>query len=164
MSQLDRPVKSKDPATTIERLREVREVILVEPERFVMARYFDDPTKRHGLDVEVDQPPDYDLFEPGCGTACCIAGWAIALEARREGETAQNLVNRLGKGYCTWAAADVLRLDRYGAERLFSVANWPAPERKQYCDGDAAEAAAEAAAAGAAVIDLWIEALQREVS
>lgn len=146
-------MKSTDPAGAIERLRRVREIILAQPERFDMGSFFDDQTKGLGA-----MPPNYDLLEPGCGTACCIAGWAIGLEAQRMGGVARDCIIRLGKGSYSATAASILGMDTVDAERLFFPHLWPLTQRDLYNTGNATDRAM----AGAAVIDLWIEALRQQ--
>ena len=66
------------PEHAIARLTEVRDVILARPERFNMELFF-------------EGPDNTDVTAPECGTVCCIGGWAVAIEAARQGVTPKDL-------------------------------------------------------------------------
>jgi hypothetical protein len=94
-------------------LRKIQKHILAEPKRFIMAGFFE-----HGKPGDFIW--DYSLAGsgfPDCGTAACIAGWAVKLETGRFGQEAT-----IGR-----RAEKLLGLDEATLQRdsLFSVYSWP---------------------------------------
>jgi hypothetical protein len=113
----------------VELLKKVADEILARPEQFRMESWF---------------TPKLDSI-PECGTACCIAGWAItiATDARIEGKFAP-LVARRGFSFgdagpvssCSAhvAAQKALDLTSAQAELLFYTYEWPPRFRDAYIE------------------------------
>lgn len=120
----------------IERLREVRAIVLAEPARFDMN--------------------DYVQSEP-CGTACCIGGWGASIAGfipkRVKGKKAiRGLVDtalesgRDCNAHHLAAMASLGISDFHQAERLFLVSDWPAVFRTAYRNAETRRARARIAA------------------
>lgn len=106
-------------------------------------------------------PKTYDQ-ENWCGTACCIAGHAVAIAqpslylGARDG---------MGGGAAIVYDAANLALDLYGYEfdkLCASGDNWPEPFASEYCEADAAGDAGQRAAVAARRIDHFIATDGRE--
>lgn len=119
----------------IKRLREIKKQILAEPSQFDMTVYFSaKPTST-------------------CGTASCIAGWALWLYAKNFQKSLK--INVLGHLYSDYPehisfknlAAKLLGLTYLQAERIFFSNQWPLKFYRKYrlalTDEDKAKVAAE---------------------
>lgn len=66
----------------IDRLKQIRDAILANPDHFNMEEFLnddnvpDDPAELEALDMRDD---DFIARKAGCGSAACIAGWAVSL-------------------------------------------------------------------------------------
>jgi len=120
----------------IELLLQIKERILAEPAQFVMGDVFLSDVGR----AYEDRGDIRRESIPHCGTAACIAGWAIALHEQTDPKTARTLMRkRTGPGSAaTWdaLAVSVLGLTpsarwadggKGGGQRdaLFFVSGWP---------------------------------------
>lgn len=95
-----------------ELLMEVRQRILDEPRQFDMDVFFESHA---------------DI--PNCGTAACIAGWAIALSEKTTPKEAKNRNFSLDYEIL---AVRALRIDFHQANRLFYVGTWPAEFQSRF--------------------------------
>lgn len=116
-------------------LLKVKEQILREPKQFIMSHYFQD-ANQFG-----DTPPN-------CGTAACIAGWALSIA----GNVTPKEEARRGSYHLR--ARTLLDLDYDHAEELFDTAYWPTTFRSRYCNASTQEELAQIAADR---IDAFIE-------
>lgn len=96
-----------------ELLLKVKEQILKEPKQFNMDNWF---TRAPGV--------------PNCGTACCIAGWALTLNMAVSPNVARLSTADLLSSEIECAAAELL--DTSDAHKLFYVCNWPLELRHRY--------------------------------
>lgn len=116
-------------ADTITKLRQIERTILCEPERYNQ-NFWASPF--------------------ACGTVCCIAGHAVAIEARKNGyriDRALDLYRIVGSNGFVRSAAAIIGLRSEEAARLFLDSSfWPAP----FCH-DYAEAESDAARACVAI-------------
>lgn len=72
---------------------------------------------------------------PKCGTAACIAGWALSTAHKKDpAEVVRLFVRRKKHPYLS--AQKVLGLNKDQAERLFHSDNWPEPFQQDYRDAD----------------------------
>jgi hypothetical protein len=98
----------------VELLRKIEAHILAEPKRLHMSSFMMRQSARNVLSSVGGKPVGY----PKCGTAACIAGWAVILE------------DGLPQGYLTGAqiydrAQELLGLHVGQADRLFYRMSWP---------------------------------------
>lgn len=77
------------------------------------------------------QPAHYRLYEPtkGCGTACCFAGFTVALI---ENVSLEKIREIDGDQDCWSIAATALGLSEDQAESVFLRSHWPERYRVQY--------------------------------
>lgn len=92
----------------VELLKKVKAAILAEPRQFVMSTWF---TR---LDPNI----------PNCGTAACIAGWALAIAWRETPATARHRTDHRDFEVDI-AARHVLGLNECEASDLFFTLSWP---------------------------------------
>jgi hypothetical protein len=92
-------------------LRQVKKLILEEPKRLRMARWYS--LHSHG--------------RPACNTVACIGGWITILANRRGSETTSDTAKRLHESYLdvTESAGEILGVRRDDACALFHESNWP---------------------------------------
>ncbi len=98
-------------------LRKVKAQILKEPAQFAMTKWFTRDIAQANEFAEV-----LDIRRrviPNCGTAACIAGWAVAIHK----ESNPELVAR--SYYMPYDANDALDLDDDNSHLLYHVARWP---------------------------------------
>lgn len=112
-------------------LEKVKEAILAEPRQFVMGEYFVIDEGLFDLGREI----------PNCGTAACIAGWAVTLGRRFKNPARARRIPAVGE-----EAVKLLRLDEDGAFRLFLVGDWPWQYREAWSEAKTAKARAKVAA------------------
>lgn len=94
----------------IDLLQKVKAAILAEPEHFDMSWW---------------------TQENDCGTAGCIAGWAVALA----GGKSLGLVHaRRLAGHIAQEARDSLQISQEESNKLFLGEYWPEPFRSRYTD------------------------------
>lgn len=105
------------PKMNVRLLRRVQKKILKEPEQFLMERWYE-----HNPETV-----------PNCGTAACIAGWAVALERRLTPEQARKKIYNPGtiSDFIDYAAS-LLNIGRRDAEALFSRDAWPDDLNSEY--------------------------------
>lgn len=125
-------MKTTKPKLNVRLLRRVKRHILEEPKRFIM-----DAVIYRGKPGEYFHSDGDTQVVPDCGTACCIAGWAIKLAGKRINSRGGNLDK----------AADLLGLDQKGNSRLFLADDWPARFRQRYSNAITAQERAKIAAA-----------------
>ncbi len=91
-------------------LRRVRDKILKEPLQFEMSQWYT---------LALDHPI------PNCGTAACIAGWAIALAEKKSPAACYDTNNIQGKAMRLLGIED----DPW---KLFAVSSWPIRYQNQF--------------------------------
>ena len=103
-------------ALNVTLLREIQKQILTQPKTFFMADWI--RRKEHRANTYFINPDTQQAvqFEP-CGTAGCVAGWAVLL-TEKKGEEQLN-----EGGPIQWKAKDLLGLTQ-DEMALFSVAHW----------------------------------------
>lgn len=114
-------------------LLRVKNRILKEPAQFIMA---DGISTRAG---------DGDLPRkiPNCGTACCIAGWAVTLAAKK---LPKNIKSKSWFGYVEKRAQNILELNAYQRAGLFYLTHWPLHYRTAWKAASTLEGRAQIAA------------------
>lgn len=130
--------RTKDPVNYA-LLRKMRRYILARPRQFEMTGFFQ--RALYPLDGNWDR-----LIKPShCGTACCIAGWAITL---------QQMPHKPMPSKANWVPYDevttahkALGLTKQQAGNLFYVGSWPEPYRSAYEKAKTYTARARAGAA-----------------
>lgn len=139
-STTKKPAKRK---LNVKLLRKIQKHILEEPKRLVM-RTLCLTRADEGKETFIGDGQLPQLFAP-CGTAACIAGWALLMADKNPG---------YDSGACE--AAELLGTEVFNAfspdhttnsGRLFWDDNWPDPFRKQYRDAETATDRAQIAAA-----------------
>ena len=121
----------------VELLRKVQAQILKEPRQFLMELFFYSGPRYRDLGPEE--------VIPNCGTAACIAGWAIAIDRQMTPKEAHE-ATRYEEGDDTRRGAEALRISRKQAETLFFTEYWPGEFRDRYEDDQRPEARAKVAA------------------
>jgi hypothetical protein len=106
-----------------ELLLKVKEQILREPRQFQMDAFF---TAR-------------DADTPNCGTAACIAGWAIAIHLAKQPSRARR---ELVGDYATYAS-EILG---HNADRLFYLDEWPDHLYERWLKSESTDECAQIAA------------------
>jgi len=97
-------------------LEKVRAAILAEPAQFVMSELYSEGEALGSFDVP--------RKIPNCGTAACVAGWAVTLGARfRNPKTAS--ASSFRNGWMAERAEELLVLNYVQGNRLFYVHEWP---------------------------------------
>lgn len=122
---------------SIKRLREIKAQILAEPRQFLMHSYFTES-------LNIQKPI------PNCGTAACIAGWAISKAFTRNPDVAKSLAGGIEK---EGIANNYLLLNEAQGKRLFHMSRWPDKFTKI---GDEREGSPSFAKQAAARIDHFI--------
>lgn len=129
----------------VELLEQIKAKILAEPRQFVMRSFF---KRGDGLAAMYRKPAWADLRRftvPNCGTAACIAGWAISLRMKMTPREVEN--THLLPGRVTDDAARALGLSYTQGLRLFHISGWPQQFMQGFEDADTFEARAKVAAA-----------------
>lgn len=119
----------------IELLLKVKEQILREPRQFNMEHYFFTYEEGYEPDTEEEKIPN-------CGTAACIAGWAIAIAYQQNPREANQNLN----SYAGPIARDLLELHYMQSERLFHTCDWPKRFKDEYFSANTNQERAEVAA------------------
>jgi hypothetical protein len=107
----------------------------------------------------VAEPDAFRMDVWSCGTAHCIAGWAVRLnDLKIEDLSLAVQDQRVNDRPVNQVAAELLDLTEWKANALFNVSEWPEEQREAYDDiGDSdPNARAKRAALAAEVIDLAI--------
>jgi len=97
-------------------LRRIQRAILARPDQFEMDWWFQRTLRLGGKAIPAS----------GCGTAACIAGWAIVLSQTKRlkhGDVQRADVRHTGS-YCD-TGKRLLKLDELQTELLFAVSAWP---------------------------------------
>jgi hypothetical protein len=125
------------PKLNVRLLRKIQRYILKEPRRLVMSRLI----LKKGDPLPEDHNDDFGK----CGTAACIAGWALLLSGRKpfkgergEENDAGTAAKVLGVKYETCGNSD------HPGNKLFWVFNWPYKFRIRYNQAKTAFARAKA--------------------
>lgn len=101
-------------------LIQVRDTIAQRPGQFLMRTFFSHQTEQQNPAAE-------------CGTACCIAGWAITLKGEfATPMDAYDHYNESSSSNLWYAGRYALDLTDEQASRLFEAGNWPAPFSGQF--------------------------------
>lgn len=108
--------KSFEQRVNIKLFERIMEQIETEPQRFLMAMFFDGS--------------GWDTGREDCQTAACIAGWAIAL-TDKEAIQSQGLYH--SDHLAMTMARDLLGITTIEAQRLFLAPEWPEPFRSAFC-------------------------------
>lgn len=117
-------------------LRKVKNHILEEPRRFIMRTWLLTREYVGGPSYPSDNGAKEVKFAK-CGTAACIAGWAVLLHDKRI--TNYDEIAR--------RASELLELDEMKSYRLFGATWWPEPFGSQYRKAKTPTARAKIAAA-----------------
>ena len=131
----------------IKLLRQIKREILKRPTQFNMNWWFQ---KRDSLGNRAG----------GCGTAACIAGWAVAIAGTEKGETIRLAEFSGGSFFDTNtpdSAKSILDISDDHAHRLFDRSNWP----MRYLD-ERANTSMKVAKLAAARIEHFIKTKGRE--
>lgn len=100
-------------------LEKVKAAILAEPAQFLMTTWFADSDDDYSY-----RPYDRARKVPNCGTAACIAGWALTIGRRYRNP--RNAASRLGReGSIGLDAARAIGVPYRFAQMLFIVSYWP---------------------------------------
>jgi hypothetical protein len=91
----------------IKLLNQIKEAITNEPRQFVMENFF-----------------YVDEHIPNCGTACCIAGWAIAIHNNCNPVTAHSIAAKK-LNYYDAQAEEILNIPIDLGRSLFYIERWP---------------------------------------
>jgi hypothetical protein len=91
--------------------------------------------------------------DPPCGTAACIAGYAVILTKAKPKswkagpwkKAVDYVVEEFGDEWIGNVAEEVLDLSRDQADRLFDPNRWPVKFYRSYCDASTPEGMAQAA-------------------
>lgn len=97
-------------------LRRIQRKILAEPAQFQMGQYF--ATEVNGIDLPREKIPN-------CGTAACIAGWAVALSEHRKPSRYIRLIERNSTTIKKACKALGINNDPTRVSRLFIHSFWP---------------------------------------
>lgn len=137
--------EEKKPKLNVKLLRKIQKHILKEPERLVMK--FQLVRRQSGTEIEGDSDRTHRI--PPCGTAACIAGWALIL-------TNMPLEEGSAWGdYVVPKANELLgMIGGVWRHSLFDLEEWPHQFFSQY---DKAETAPERAKIAAERIDHLIK-------
>lgn len=108
-------MKTEPNKMNVRLLRRIQKQILKEPRQFQM------------WDVFSDHADDFAI--PNCGTAACIAGWAITITSKTNPAKAANIINSYRK------AGTELGLEEWQADMLFNFGRWPAQFQKTSREG-----------------------------
>jgi hypothetical protein len=127
-----------------ELLLKIKAQILKEPRQFLMSGFFDQYLDPVNSDLEDD-------VATNCGTACCIAGWAVTIgkEYKNPKEAYEN--SRL---LSNTAAEARLLLGIKGEDWLFHTDQWPSQFEDRW---DEAKSHEEQAQIAGEVIDYYIK-------
>lgn len=140
----------------IDLLLKVKARILQAPSQFVMnTSYANTHTNREQHTIFGKAPSDdidRDTIE-NCGTAACIAGWAVAIS---RDTNPKSMLDQFGD---LWdlvqsTAADKLELDSEQCDKLFHISGWPRKFRERWYDATTLE---QRALVAADRIDYFIE-------
>lgn len=101
----------------VELLRKVEKHILEEPKRLYMSKWIR-RVKQHELLDQAGNPREY----ASCGTAACIAGWAVILNNEPFDEREPDFFN---PSPIFEKARTILQLTEPEAIRLFEPLHWP---------------------------------------
>lgn len=129
----------------VELLRQVEAHILAEPKRLHMRTWIVRQRHVHKLVNQNGDSRDYAR----CGTAACIAGWAVLIVHEPPGAPEFDPAEtNPSTGMANWdvynEAKSLLSLERRQADRLFDPINWPVAFAAGARD-DGSKATAEAA-------------------
>jgi hypothetical protein len=123
-------------------LRKIQKHILAEPKRFIMGAWIQRRTHNVDFSCDIANLTPRTIF-PDCGTAACIAGWAILLSRGIEYNPEMPRIE----------AKHLLKIQTPQDSKLFQVAAWPIALRKRFRKAKRRETAAKIAAER---IDLFI--------
>jgi len=115
--------KTTKPKLNVRLLRRIQKAILKHPDQFEMAGYF----------IENLYMPKGTIPAGGCGTAACIAGWAIHItRGNKTVETSSH--HRKNYPHPRTEAMNVLGItqDELDRHKLFYSDKWPEPFRGRY--------------------------------
>ncbi len=124
-------------------LQRVKRHILEKPNRFLMRTFIARATETKTKTFEDDNGKQQKYAE--CGTAACIAGWAVLLHDGREDRSQVNIRER---------AIELLDLERGAEDKLFEVGYWP---HDLYLDYRSAKTQRQRAEIAGKVIDRFID-------
>jgi len=104
--------KTKRRKLNTKLLRKIRNRILARPRQFLMSRYYSKVT-------DIGKKPSH------CGTAACIAGWAVALHKNiNPAQASEEYINDFSSMWIK--ATKLIGLEnRHAAASLFTSHNWP---------------------------------------
>lgn len=150
--------KQKVKGINIPLLRKIQKQILKEPKQFDMTNWFTqtESKMRKSGDRFFTEISQHSRI-PNCGTAACIAGWAVAINNRLNPDQASAWASSEHKNglYFVGYAAELLGLDDDQGDRLFYEGNWP--EEFKFEMGKAYGKASKQAKVACARIDHFIK-------
>lgn len=127
-----------------ELLLKVKAKILAEPKQFFMHEFFTD----HVVGIDTI---------PNCGTAACIAGWAVTIARNENPEETRKYLYQSPNNLCTWLEAQkALDITKEQESKLFYTDNWPSEYDAAYNQAWQDEDFEEAAKVAANRIDYFI--------
>ena len=132
------------PKLNVKLLRKIKAHILEEPRRFFMEWYVATgrPGARRFTSRHADAA-DLPKTVPPCGTAACIAGWAILLSEKKKADE----LDYNYSGDTVDIASDLIGLPfGYYPRQLFNNHGWPEPFSSQYKNAKTPRARAKIAA------------------
>lgn len=135
----------------IKLLKRIKRAILKRPDQFEMSWWFSDLHYVNRYRQGRGQPP---LEKIGaCGTAGCIAGWAVALHLRKPHDKinlsqAKQSSTTHGAYYVSSTAAKLLGIDdnQQASDNLFGLAWWPDEFKLRYRSAKTVQEQAQVAA------------------
>lgn len=132
---MKKPTTKQKPNVAL--LRKIQKAILKYPDQFNMAWWFQKKDSKGNLAGR-------------CGTAACIAGWAVTLARVKNIERAKPFRKQLAYQRVIWDlpgdASNLLGLQTESETNgLFCTSSWPAKFRKRYDHATTAKQAARAA-------------------
>jgi len=88
--------------------------------------------------VIAKNPDRFDMAEwqAGCGTTCCIAGWALVFAGYKPSQFMLGFSDLGNNEDIFQTATEVLGISQDQAERLFTLYLWPQDIRDRYRSGD----------------------------
>lgn len=116
-----------DQGVNVKLFNKVKRAILKYPDQFEMSFWF---TTQLSFD---DEPVSDDTANPGrCGTAACMAGWALSLGYKHTSRLNSVMESTYNNGHVGLDAACLLGISYGQRHALFHIGYWPEPFRMDY--------------------------------
>lgn len=117
-------MKSAKSNLNVKLLRRIKRHILAQPKRFLMSHSIIKANSQKEWRGNIQWAPEASKIRPPCGTAACIAGWAVLLT---KGSAEVDSVR-----YEAAMALGVEVEERWTDHTLFYAPRWPKPFAAQY--------------------------------